>query len=159
MSNNMAGKIFINKENKATFICPECNVSRTADVSMYLDLKTEIKIKCKCKCGHFFKIILERRKYFRKQLKLSGVFIYGKEKLKDVMTVTDLSRSGIKFKVNSSHEIKLGNRLLLEFRLDDKLRSLIRKEVVVRNIDKNIIGAEFCSIEHYDKLGPYLMFK
>jgi len=55
-------------------------------------------------------------------------------------------------------ELIVGNKLVVEFHLDDKLRSPVSKEVIVTGIKDHIVDAEFCSKEHYDRLGPYLHF-
>jgi len=52
----------------------------------------------------------------------------------------------------------VGNKLSVEFSLDDQPRSLVSKEVIVTGINQFVVDAEFCSKEHYDRLGPYLHF-
>ena len=47
---------------------------------------------------------------------------------------------------------------MIEFHLDDQPRSQVSKEVIVTGIENHIVDAEFCSKEHYDRLGPYLHF-
>ena len=60
--------------------------------------------------------------------------------------------------INAYHEIKVGDILKLQFTLDDKENSEVTKEVIVRSISGNSLGTEFLSLEHYDKLGSYLLF-
>ena len=74
------------------------------------------------------------------------------------MTVTDISRTGLRIKLNFPKDFVPGDKLTLEFTLDDKERSFVNKEVVVRNAKGLSVGAEFFITEHYDKLGPYLLF-
>ncbi|MBW2219391.1 MAG: hypothetical protein JRF40_07875, partial [Deltaproteobacteria bacterium] len=57
------------------------------------------------------------------------------------MTVTDLSRSGLRIKLNSPQDLVRGAKLNLEFILDDKQRSVVNKEVIVRSIKNLSIGA------------------
>lgn len=152
-------RIFTHGTN-ATFVCPNCNVSRTADVAKVLKSEIQIKIKCKCKCGHTFKAIIERRKYFRKAIELQGFFYSLTEKIKTFMIVTDISRSGCKLKINSSNNnFNVGDRVFIEFNLDDSYHSLIRKEGVIRASKDQFLGLEFDSIGEYDNLGRYLMFR
>ena len=73
----------------ATFVCPKCDKSRKADLTKLLSLEAEIKINCKCKCGYNFKAIIERRKFFRKEVELSGV----------IKTEEDLKRAFVKVNV------------------------------------------------------------
>ena len=74
------------------------------------------------------------------------------------MTVTDISRTGLRIKLNFSQDFAPGDKLKLEFTLDDRQRSLIKKEVVVRSVKGLSVGVEFFHAEHYDQLGPYLLF-
>jgi hypothetical protein len=102
-------------------------------------------------------VVLERRKYYRKATKLPGIFIPEKKLKEFPMTVTNLSRSGLEFKSYENKNLKVGDRLKAEFRLDDKSRSLMCKEVIVKKIEGTIVGAEFCVMDEYDKvLGFYL---
>lgn len=76
------------------------------------------------------------------------------------MTVMDVSRAGLRIKVDVMPNFKIGTTFTVEFRLDDKSKTLIRKDVIVRNMSDYSICAEFCSIglsDPYDKaLGFYL---
>jgi hypothetical protein len=49
--------------------------------------------------------------------------------------------------------------LVVEILLDDPQASLVRKEVVVRSVSGHLLGVEFVSTDHYDKLGPYLLYR
>ncbi len=151
-------KIYIGTDNKAMFRCPACNRSKTADVSKYKNIEKAVRIKIKCPCGNTFSAILERRKYFRKGMNLSGNFICKLKKIKGAMTVQDISRSGIGIKLNFKNDIEPGDKLILEFKLDDKRQSFVKKIVTVKNVKELLIGAEFTSTEHYDPLGAYILF-
>ncbi len=153
----MAQTVFVNQENKAVFTCPSCTKARTKDVSKVLHENKSATIKVKCPCGHIFPVVLERRKYYRKATKLPGIFIPEKKLKEFPMTVTNLSRSGLEFKSYENNNLKVGDRLKAEFRLDDKSRSLMSKEVIVKKIEGTTVGAEFCVMDEYDKvLGFYL---
>lgn len=145
--------------NFATFVCPKCDKGRTADVSKVLGTKAEIKIKCKCKCGYIFKAVLERRKFFRKDIKLPGFFRKENDLTQVSMTVVDISRSGCKIKPEEGAKLfAVGDRISLEFKLDDQRQSRVAKEAVIRSNNGYLLGVEFESIDEYDKLGHYLMF-
>lgn len=154
----MKERVFINSENIATFICPECQKVRHADVSKILGIDKALSIKCQCKCGNKFDAILERRKYFRKDIELDGMVYLGKENKLSVV-VCDVSRAGLKLKLKTSHKLKPGDELLIEFYLDNAEKTLVSKKIIVRSIKGVNIGVEFKSAEHYDKFGSYLMFK
>jgi hypothetical protein len=73
------------------------------------------------------------------------------------MMVTNLSRFGLEFNSSESEKLKVGDLVGVEFRLDDKTRSLIKKKIIIRKIEEKTIGAEFCFPDEYDKaLGFYL---
>ena len=75
-----------------------------------------------------------------------------------MMEILDLSRSGLRMEINTDAEIKVGDILKLQFTLDDKQNSEVTKEVIVRSISGHSLGTEFLSLDHYDKLGSYLLF-
>jgi hypothetical protein len=163
----MAEKVFLSDNKQATFVCPECKKSRTVDISKYKNLVNAAKIKCKCPCGHSYSVILEKRRYFRKETNLSGVYIYKvpgsgtvacEEVEKGILHVLDISRSGLKIKLHLERKFQVGDILTVEFRLDDQQRSLVRKEAIIRRCSGQHLGVEFTTKDpHFDKvLGFYL---
>ncbi|RJP76271.1 MAG: response regulator [Desulfobacteraceae bacterium] len=92
------------------------------------------------------------------ELNLSGVFVSSDRKYGGKMVVKHLSISDIRMKFDLKPEIMIDSKLSIEFNLDDQPRSHISKEVIVTGIDRFFVDAEFCSKEHYDRLGPYLHF-
>ena len=154
----MAEKIFLGDSTTATFVCPKCDRSRTSDISKLLTAKAQLKIKCTCKCGHIFSVIIERRKYYRKTLELSGVAYGSESERKFIMTLQDLSRSGCRIKINAAFPFAVNETIQVEFNLDDKDLSFISKKALIRSINGPSIGLEFTEIEKYDKIGQYLMF-
>lgn len=151
-------KVFIDQNNMATFQCHECGKSKTADVSQYKDVEKTVHVKIKCPCGNAYTAILERRKFFRKDLHLDGVYKSANLSSQGKMTVLDLSRSGMKIKLDIESKIHIGDKLKLDFYLDNKQHSFISREGTVRSIDNRVIGVEFISREHYDELGPYIRY-
>lgn len=140
-------KIFLTDENTTVFTCPKCEYSTTKDVSKYKELDKAVKVKCTCRCGHVYSVLLERREYFRKKVDLPGICIFGADKRKRPMTVRDMSRTGLKLEVEDTSGMKVGDKILAEFNLDDKKKSLIRKMLVIRTISGQFLGTKFCSIE------------
>lgn len=166
----MLEKVFVNENNIAVFICPECKKSRNVDVSKYKNLDKASKIKCSCPCGHSYNAILEKRKHYRKKTNFPGIYVniissIGANFLEEVgrgtLKVTDISRTGIQFTLNIQHDFSLHDKILVEFRLDDKQKTLIKKKVIIKNINGLEIGAEFFSIDPSDPsdkaIGFYLL--
>jgi len=157
----MVEKVYITNENKATFICPQCEKTKTVDVGKYAKIDQTVKVKSKCSCGHKWVAVLEKRKQYRKGANLSGIYKYmvdGREIDRGKMKVMDLSAGGVKLKLEVNRGFKVGETLEIEFKLDDKKKTLIRKTVVIRNGSESYYGAAFKDADTYDPvLGFYLM--
>jgi len=156
----MFEKVYITSNQMANFVCPKCGRSKRVDVSQYANLGRLVKVRVKCPCGYAYTSLLEKRKKYRRATNLEGSYIRiidGKEMSRGLMTVTDLSATGMKLHINGRHEFEVGDPLKVEFHLDDTQRSHIRKLVIIRNIDRSKIGAELAPTEAVDKaLGFYL---
>jgi len=157
----MFEKVFITSNNTATFVCPQCGNVTTADVSKFASIDKRITVNCNCKCGHRFRVSLEKRRQYRKSTDLAGVYFCRLENGdldKGNMRVVDISSTGIKLKLNVQRNFDIGETLRVEFHLDDKRRTFIKKHVVVRNAHKNLVGTSFAPNEGDDpSLGFYLM--
>ncbi|MCP4348857.1 MAG: PilZ domain-containing protein [Desulfobacterales bacterium] len=139
-------RVLVDNNNMATFVCPECKFSKDADVSKYIGKAVSKKHLYKCKkCGHAFAVLLERRKYIRMDVNIPGSYVLDEEVVKRPMTVVDLSRSGVKIELEEEVTLKPGDRLFVKFRLDNKQKTMIKKEVIVRSVSGLKIGTEFCS--------------
>ena len=156
----MTEKVYITSKQMATFICPQCQKSKTVDVSKYANLDKIVKVNVSCPCGYRYTSILEKRKKYRKETNLPGSFVRlvdGRRVGGGLMNVKDLSTSGLKIHTNARHNCAVGDVILVEFSLDDTHRTLIKKKVIVRNIIGDHIGTEFAPTEAIDKaLGFYL---
>ncbi len=152
----MVQRVFASKNQIAAFTCPKCGKVRQMDVSGYMDIDKQVKLKYKCLCKHSFSVILERRGFVRKESKLVGSII--QKNIKHIITISNISRYGLKIIMFRKIDLEIGDRLHIEFTLDDKNRSVVFKDVIVKNIDNKEAGVEFPSHEHYDKFGAYLLF-
>lgn len=152
-------KVHISSNNTATFVCPNCENTSTVDVTKYAKVDKRVTVKVKCRCGHNFSVVLEKRKKYRKQTNLPGTYtLLDEDGDKGVMTVMDISITGVKLKVNVSRNFKVGDQLRVEFNLDDKRRTRIDKKVVIQNISNNYVGAVFAPGQPDDPaLGFYLL--
>lgn len=159
----MTQKVFVTPSNTAVFECPECKKSRSIDVEKFKNMDKEIRIRVNCSCGHSYPVVLERRRHYRKVVNLVGTYMLmvpGGSGETKTMSVKDLSRSGLKIRLTSKPDFDVGAKLLVEFRLDDSKRSLIKKEAIVRKISDQNIGLQFSSMDAKDPgdtaLGFYL---
>ena len=157
----MVEKVFITSNDTATFVCPQCGNVTTADVSRFASINKRITVNCNCNCGHRFKVSLEKRRQYRKTTDLPGVY-YCRAKNGDIdkgnMRVVDISSTGIKLKLNVERHFDVGETIRAEFHLDDKRHTFIKKQIIVRNVYKNLVGTSFAPGEGDDpNLGFYLM--
>jgi predicted RNA-binding Zn-ribbon protein involved in translation (DUF1610 family) len=138
-------KIFIDKDNRATFVCPKCGDTAVVDVSHLRDVRKTVRLKRNCPCGHTHTALLERRRYIRKNVNLAGVFILPGDAVRHSMTVRDLSRTGMKIIVKETGIIAKNDRLTVEFHLDNLHKTFIRKEGIARNLfeEGRIVGLKF----------------
>jgi hypothetical protein len=79
-------------------------------------------------------------------------------KIKEQVTIKDLSNTGVKFISENAKSLKVGESLRIEFMLDDANQSLIDDEIIVRNISGFTVGAQFFFRGYSGKaIGFYLM--
>jgi hypothetical protein len=171
--------IYVNSENKATIACPGCGREKMIDASKFMERDGPVKIKYKFKCDHCARklkkssdlkpddmpahtsiVVLERRKFYRKKVQIPGMFVDSRGK-KEVIVITDLSRTGLKFKLKSPWPFQLEDKISVEFNLDNTPKTFIQKASVIKKIDDLMISVEFSSSHTYSEsdkaIGFYLM--
>ncbi len=158
----MSRKVYITEDNKATFLCPNCESSKIVDITKYKLPDRAVKVKVKCnKCGHHHTVVLEKRRQYRKETNFPGVYehlVDGAVTDRGRMIVRDVSRGGLKLQLNVKRSFEMGAMLRVEFHLDDRQRTLIKKNVFVRKVDGAYVGAQFDPTDELEKaLGFYLM--
>lgn len=157
----MIEKVFITSNNTATFVCPQCGNVTTANVAKFAATDKRITVKARCSCGHNFTVSLEKRRQYRKSTDLPGNYYHLRgngDEDKGIMRVVDISSTGLKLKLNVARPFDIGDRLRVEFHLDDKRRTFLEKKVIVRNVKQNLVGTAFAPGEAEDpSLGFYLM--
>lgn len=153
----MVTKIFVNADLQATIPCPECKNTYQKDVSKFIGHKKEVKLKYTCKCKHQFTVLLERRRFIRKDKELNGYLI--SDRRKTPLKVLDISKYGIKLKLFSKNQPAVGDILTLEFILDDPGHSRVTTKVKIKRLlFPDTLGCEFLDPDHYDNLGKYFLF-
>ena len=109
--------------------------------------------------GCNFAVSVEHRDFYRKRTNLEGSYSHlsngGKN---ERMQVLNLSIGGIGFATRNFNALSVGDRIKMNFILDDAMQSIVRKEGVVRHAYRNYVGCEFTDTENVDKnLAFYLM--
>ena len=152
-------RVFINDQGTGTFICPVCQKGVIKDLSNFRHIKSAVRLKCTCSCGHVYRVLVERRRHFRKPVNLMGRFVFDdrrKRPLRGLLRIRNISQSGVQFTINIEPEFRVGDKLTIEFSLDDEEQSPISLEGVVARIENNIVGLAFDTTDHYGRLGQYL---
>ncbi len=154
----MSSKVFINFDNTATFKCPTCGQTKTTDVSKYKTCENAVRVNVKCSCGQIQNVLLERRKYIRKSVDLTGSYQHLDKKNQGRVKIVEMSRSGLRLKIDHPEDFNIGDQLKLTFKLDNEDQTPIVREVCVKTIKNTFIGVEFASQDHYDKLGAFILY-
>ena len=149
-------KTFVKEDGTTVLKCPHCRYARTVSVIKFNGTKKDINVKCSCLKSYSVKLV--HRKSYRKSTNLKGSYI--NLSLNDelgMMIVKDVSMGGIGFEVIGGNRIKKEHELMVTFTLDDTHSSVIKKQVVVRNVRDKFVGCEFLHANEYSKaLGFYL---
>jgi hypothetical protein len=105
-----------------------------------------------------YSVKLVHRKMYRKSTNLKGSYInLSLNNELGMMIVKDVSMGGIGFEVVGGNRIIKEHELMVTFTLDDTHSSVIKKQVVVRNVRGKFVGSEFLHTHEYDKaLGFYM---
>jgi hypothetical protein len=150
-------KLYVTADGTVTFICPKCGDARKESVQQYKEHTDPIKINCTC--SNIYEVQLEFRKFYRKETHIDGVYIrsshagdWGK------MVVKNLSMRGCGFEMLKISTLLPGEEIKLEFILDDRRRSMIKKKAIVREVRGHYVGCQFSELPGaYDAdLGFYL---
>lgn len=150
-------KVYVNQEGIAVLKCPACEKVKQPRVDKFKGARHVLKVKCTC--GELFLVNLEFRKAYRKEISLTGKYTLLPEKIhQGRMLVVNISKGGVGLQIPGIHKTQEGDKLLVNFVLDDVHSSDIEKKVVVRLVEGSFVGCEFVEASHHDKaIGFYLM--
>ena len=147
----------VNGANNAAFFCPHCHKPFSISVTEYKDIKHTLTLRCNC--SRQFRILLNFRRYQRKEVIIVGEAINLSQgsKARTVITLMNLSMGGLRFKVLEPSTIQQGDKIRVRFTLDSPEEIQIDKEAIVRNKVNNEYGCEFTSFSNQKKeLNLYL---
>ncbi|MGV7225046.1 MAG: PilZ domain-containing protein [Nitrospinales bacterium] len=147
--------VYVDDTNQASIICPECGFSKNIDITNFKS--TQKRAKAKCGCGESFWFTFEFRKNYRKNVRLPGEYIVKGTGEKGDVIIRDLSLTGIRFESLKPHEISTNDILEVKFKLDNSVRSEIRKLAKVIWVSDRIVAAHYSETKLFEKdLGFYL---
>lgn len=148
-------KIFVSN-NTATISCPSCGRTKRLTVARYCGRKHTIKVRCNCHTS--FLTHLEFRRHYRKVTELQGFYrITSEGGGGGNASIHNVSRGGLGFTVSGKHNIRIGQKALIDFVLDNHKSTRLSKEVEIKAVNDNYIGCEFITHQPFEKdLGFYL---
>ena len=153
--------VYINQNKQANFICTACRRQWKKDVSKFYNIQKQIRLKVNCKCGNSWTCVLEKRRHIRKAVSSLGTYTYtppGRSAYKGNMEVLDISLRGLKIKLDREWQFKIGELMEVAFSLDNKTKKVLKRIVVIKNIDKRNIGVSFRDVNRNDPdIGFYLL--
>jgi len=150
-------KAYVRCNNTATVTCPSCSASRILAAEPYRHRKHALKVRCRCGC--VFILRLDFRRHYRKTTSLPGTYAITTPGRPGggVIHIRNISRGGIGFTVSGVHNMEEGLTVDLDFTLNDKKRTRLRKTAVIRSVNGNYIGCQFPENDSFEKaLGFYL---
>jgi hypothetical protein len=148
-------KVYVDDTNHVTIVCPSCGFEQNIDTTDFKS--TQKKLKTKCKCGEIHEFILEFRRQYRKSVRLAGEYIVQGKGEKGEIIVRELSMRGIRFESLKPHKISINDTLEVVFKLDNPMRSKVRRIFKAIWIRDRMVGANCIEPKLYEKdLGFYL---
>ena len=149
-------KLFLSHCGTTTVKCPLCKKCHYTTVPEHFHNKP---VRAKCECGQSFPVLFDSRKYFRKEVRLSGEY-WDTSGVQDLMTVRTLSVCGVGFEARRRnlflHE---GETIQVNFLLNNNDRNWIKLKAVVKRVKDNQVGVEFTGLNDHQRkcIGFYLM--
>lgn len=133
----------VDGDGTAAITCPVCSNQKRTSVATLKHKKHVLKVRCSCKT--VFRVLLNHRSHYRKPVNLSGTYatLYQYDKGKGLAQITNISTGGVQYRVVGLNKLHPGSIIDLDFQLDDRQRSTIKKQALVRYTHDNIVGCEF----------------
>lgn len=150
-------KVYVSRAGVAVLKCPSCEKVKQSRVDKFKGARHVLKVRCTC--GELFLVNLEFRTTYRKEISLTGKYTLLPEEIhQGRIIVVNISKGGVGLQIPGVHRLQQGEKLLVNFVLDDVHSSEIEKKVVVRLVEGNYVGCEFVEASNHDKaIGFYLM--
>ena len=152
-------KVYVNAKQYVAITCDECGKTYTNKAP--LNIRGNTLVKARCRCGNDLEIVFEFRQAYRKPTNLHGkVQKPVSDTARQAAQVQNISQSGIRLAAAKWHNIHQNDVVNVAFTLDDPQRSQVDKKAVVKYVDQQAIGAQFCPEDQqsYQKeIGYYLM--
>ena len=135
--------VSIKEGKKVKLVCPSCGLQWYADVSKFYDIQNKVKFRARCRCGYSWNCRLEKRKNYRRAVSLSGTYKYMLQdgySFAGNLEVLDISIKGLKIRLDRERNIQIGDLVEVEFKMDDMVKKIRRRQVIVKNINGKVLG-------------------
>lgn len=151
-------KAFVSDDGKTTIVCPNCSSVKIVTTGQYRERQHRLKVRCSC--SHVFVVNLDFRQCFRKNTNLTGIYnLHPPAVGGGMVQIKNLSLIGVAFEITGNHSIEPGQKGRIELTLDNRRKTRLVREFIVRNVRGNSIGCEFRKDQAFEKeLGFYLRF-
>lgn len=147
-------RIFVDGDDRARFVCPECGVVTTLQVPRRPGWSTPLRERFRCSCGRSHIVYLEHRVSTRREVSLPGTYRTEGEASMRPMTVRNLSRTGLAFEIGEGERAAPGTHAVVELELTHAERTRFVKKVLVSWVEGRRVGAEFWVGEGEDAYDP-----
>jgi PAS domain S-box-containing protein len=156
--------VFPRDDGLVLLTCPRCGFQESVSCDQFEKLGNALSVTCPCRTN--FSAVLEKRRSFRKEVRLAGHFaLEGDLGNRDaggsiwgLMVVRDLSKAGLRFSTTKADLVHPGDLLMVRFHLDNSNKALIHKPARVISVTDNEVGCRFEGDDSYDiTLGFYFI--
>ena len=135
------GNFYVDENNQARIVCHKCGINKNLDVTKFKD--THKRLKAKCRCGEVFRLTLDFRRHYRKNVRLAGEYFVQEKDEKGEILIEDISMTGINFATLKPHNFSEDDTVELKFTLNNPMRTRVQESVkIIRIIDRNV-GAQY----------------
>jgi len=135
------GKFYVDENNQARITCHKCGINKNLDVTKFKD--THKRLKAKCKCGEEFRLTLDFRRHYRKNVQLAGEYVVQEKDEKGEILIEDISMTGINFATLMPHNFAINDTVELKFTFGNPMKTRVQEPVkIIRIIDRNV-GAQY----------------
>ena len=141
-------QVYVVKNGSIAFVCPKCAFSKLVNVERFLQRNKEVQVKIRCKCYNLQTVLLDRRNNRRKPTDIQGKYFFTPKDrpiTDGQISIKDLSSAGLGFDLLSASNgaFGAGDVLRVQFKLFPTASFLIKKEVVLRQMNDLRVNATF----------------
>ncbi len=101
-------------------------------------------------------VIQEKRRHPRIKTDLEGNYFINTSKARGMLTVTNISESGIQVQLNKQRVFKIGDRIIIAFYLDDDKKTEIREMMIVKCVIGFFAGLAYNALPNTDAYNNYI---